>query len=241
MDLEEFKNCLKLENKILSVILSNDYDASCVEPKHRCIISDIDNLDSNDTLKISKDNLKCPGANCGAGFYDGNPQIPGGFEYFLSYGKGENYPTGERVKKTPEIASEMFENQPKDIINNNKYILIKHFKEDDEAQSVILKVNLDQLSVLIYLFNFESSIYDPVYTATSAGCASVFRIPLYESLSGQNKGVISNLDISSRIYTDKDEVYFTVPGVKFKKMLENAGESLLITKEWEKIRKRIKN
>ncbi|MDL2271332.1 DUF169 domain-containing protein [Methanobrevibacter sp. OttesenSCG-928-I08] len=239
MNFEEFTKCLKLENKILSITLSNEEDESYMDPKYSCIIQDIDKLPQNTTLKISNDNLKCPGAGCGSGFNDTTPNIPGGFGYFLSYGKGEGYIEGERIKESPEIAEEMFENQPKNVLKENKFILVKHFEESDSPTSVLMKVNPDQLSVLIYLFDFQSPDYDPVYASVSAGCASVFRMPLHEAFSASKRGVIGNLDIASRIYTDKNEVYFTVPGTEFFKMINNAGDSLLITKEWDRIRNRM--
>ena len=51
-----------------------------------------------ETLFFHAENLSCKGAATGFGFVDGIPDIPGGFGHFLSHGRGDGFPPGERVK-----------------------------------------------------------------------------------------------------------------------------------------------
>jgi hypothetical protein len=246
MEYKEFIKELKLEEKVLSVILTSEEKESYEIPKSFCIMKDFDKLKNGNTLIINKNNLKCMGGICGSGFNDGLPDIKGGFGYFISYGKesneNERYPPGERIKKNPEIGEEMFHKQPKDVLDGNKYILVKHYEESDNPRTVTMKATPDQLSAITFLFNFEKSEYDNIYLGISAGCASVFRMPFHEAKTKSGKGVIGNLDFVGRFKISKDPentVYFSVSGEEFKKMLKNADESLLITSPWKAFRKRI--
>jgi len=53
------------------------------------------------------------------------------------------------------------------------------------------------------------------------------------------KGVIGMFDISARPFVPKNVLTFSVPMNKFVRMIENMGESFLITNSWAKIKKRI--
>jgi hypothetical protein len=231
MEYEDFINELGLEDKVLSINLTNEEEKFYKGPKSYCLMKDFDKLENGNILLLNEDNLKCIGELCGIGYNDGLPNIPGGFGNFISNGK-------ERIKKNPEIGEKMFYQQPKNVIGDHKYVVVKHYEESDNPTTVSIKVTPDQLSGLVYLFNFEKKENDNIYASVSSGCSSIFRMPFHEAKIKSGRGVIGNLDFNSRVYTDKNTLYFTVSGEEFKKMLKNADESFMITPMWKKFRKR---
>ena len=121
--LKEFR----LEGKVLSIILSDDELASVPTEGLHCSLEFLNRAFAGDTIVINSSNLSCPGAERGFGFSDACPSIPGGFGYFISYGAGEGFMEGERIKKDPETAMEMLRQQPVDVLGDRKSIIIKKF------------------------------------------------------------------------------------------------------------------
>jgi hypothetical protein len=46
-------------------------------------------------------------------------------------------------------------------------------------------------------------------------------------------------DISARPFVTKDMLTFSVPMIRFSRMIQNMDESFLITDSWQKVQKRI--
>ncbi|HET6364810.1 MAG TPA: hypothetical protein VFG02_07150 [Nitrospirota bacterium] len=53
------------------------------------------------------------------------------------------------------------------------------------------------------------------------------------------RDVIGMFDVSARPYVPKETLTFAVPMNKFIRMVQNMEESFLITRAWEKVKKRI--
>ena len=239
MTADKLLNELKIDGKALSVILTNT-EAAPDRPKDGfCTLSLLNRALKGETLCFDANQLSCPGAARGMGFYDGEPKIRGGFGHFISYGAGQGFPEGERVKKAPEIGEDMLSLQPRDVLNGCKYITVKPYEAGDDISLVSFCVNPDQLSGLIQLFSYRTGEYDNVIAPLCSGCASIFRVPLGELKREKPRAVIGNVDALSRIHFDKGTFFFTIPAKAFREMLEDADSCFFTTFNWKGIKKRL--
>ena len=230
---------LKLEHKVLSIILS-DAEASPDRPKDgMCTLMLLLRALNGETLCFDSEKLSCPGAARGMGFSDAMPAIPGGFGNFIANGAGEGFPQGERIKQTPQIAEDMLHLQPRDVLGGKKYVVVKPYAEGDAASLVTFYVNSDQLAGLVQLFSYRTAEYDNVIAPMSSGCASIFRIPLGELKRDRPRAVIGNIDAFSRIHFDKNSFFFTVTAKAFKEMQEDAPSCFFTTFNWQGIKERL--
>ena len=230
---------LKLENKALSIILTNS-EATSERPRDAsCTLSLLKRTMNGETLCFDARKMSCPGAMRGMGFYDGIPQIKGGFGNFISNGAGEGFPEGEKVKMTPQIGEEMMKLQPVDVLDGFQYIVVKPYEEGDNAAVVTLIATPDQLAGLIQLFSYRTGEYDNVIAPLCSGCASIFRIPLGELKKGKPRAVIGNVDTLARVHFDKNTFFFTVPIKAFREMLVDAHTCFFSTFNWEGVKGRL--
>lgn len=231
LNIKNYPIGIKLEKKLL--------DEEVISKRQGCILRFLDDVSNGEKRVIELSNSGCPGANRGCGFVDGIPNIQGGFGYFLSYGRGEGYPKGEKVKKNPDIAIKMIEHQPENVLEENKFIVMKPYKEEIDVETVAFIVNSDQMAALIHLYNFEDFKYDNVIAPMCSGCASIFRIPFDEAKKENPRAVIGNVDIFSRPIFPKNTFIFVVPHKRYLDMLKNADESFLYSHIWNKTKKRL--
>lgn len=238
LQINEFLNNLKLKGKVVSIILA-DEPVPTEAKKAFCTLSLLNYAFNGETLCFSITSKGCPGAARGMGFFDGIPQVKGGFGNFIANGCGDGYPEGERIKQSPEIAEKMLCEQPEDVLDSKQYIIIKPYELSDNAACVTFLCNCDQLSLLVHLYAYRQSSYDSVIAPMCSGCASIFRIPLGERKKENPRAVIGNIDIFSRIHFSKDTFFFTVSGQTFKQMLDDANQSFLTADKWKDVRERI--
>jgi len=194
---------------------------------------------AGETLYFGKENVTCHGATANFGLEDGLPKIPGGFGHFLSHGRGEGFPPGERVKCSPEIGEKMFLNQPQKVMEGFDAICVKPYEQGDNADTVTALVTPDQLSALIHIFCFRKTSYDNVIAPMVSGCASVFRIPFGELKNCEPRAVIGNIDVFSRSHFAANTFFFTVSGKDFELMLEDIGDSVLAASIWKGVQTRL--
>jgi uncharacterized protein (DUF169 family) len=239
MKTNEFLKELKLENKALSIILSNDEVVMEQHKSRGCSLAMLNRALKGETVHISGCGFSCPGAVRGFGFCDKYPDIKGGIEYFLSYGAGEGFPKGERIKNNPETAKKMLNNQPIGVLDGNNSIIIKPYEEGDDAKLVTFLAQPDQLSGLVQIFSYRTGSYENVIAPLCSGCASIFRIPLGELKRENPRGVIGNIDMVGRSFFDSNTFFFTIPLKSFCEMLEDADGSFLFSFGWKDIRKRL--
>ena len=226
---------LKLTTGFLSIKrLTGSGTLSCAEKG--CTLALLKKAFSGETLYFTKDSVSCPGAAVGFGFSDGLPEIPGGFGYFISTGRGEGFPLGERVKCNPETGERMLLGQPQNVLEGFDCIRIKPYEPEDGADTVTALVTAEQLSVLIHLFCFRKPGYENIIAPMVSGCASVFRIPFGELKKDEPRGIIGNIDVFSRPHFPADTLFFTIPGRDFETMLTDAGDSVLASPVWKEIK-----
>jgi len=237
MEFQAFAAELGIAGKTLSITRKQSGEA--YNPiTEGCALRALNNAMDGETIVLSKDNIQCPGGLYGFGFQD-EVKIPGGYGYFISYGAGDGFPPGMRLKSDPEIAERGARNAPKNVMDGYSYIEIKPYKQSDKPDLVTIQVNPDQLSALNMLFYFSKHCNDATIFPAGSGCSSVFLLPFAELRSGDPRAVIGNADITARGYFEADTLFFTVSGKAFADMLFDADESFLITQAWNKMKSRI--
>ena len=208
------------------------------EGKWNCIICQLQKVRSGQSLAFTAESVKCGGAKRYLGFAD---TIRPNFEYFLSCGI-ENEMEGERYIQSPKLVLDLMKKQKKLSING-KYIVFKRWdklKENDNPDVAVFFAEPDILSGLFTLANFDQSEPDSTITPFAAGCGSLVYFPYNEKDSQRPRAVIGLFDVSARPCVQEGILTFSVPMVKFTKMISYMDESFLITNSWKKVQKRIK-
>jgi hypothetical protein len=205
--------------------------------KWNCIICQLQKVRSGEPLAFSAESVKCGGAKRYLGFAD---KIRPNFEYFLSCGI-ENEMEGERYIRTPELVVELMKKQQKLLIPG-KHIVFKrwdHLNENDKPDVAVFFATPDILSGLFTLANYDQAEPDSTITPFAAGCGSIVYFPYLEKDSVRPRAVIGMFDVSARPCVSEGVLSFSVPMVKFTKMIGFMDESFLITDSWKKVQKRI--
>jgi hypothetical protein len=189
-------------------------------------------------MAFSAESVKCGGARRYLGFDD---SIRPNFEYFLSCGI-ENKMEGERYIRTPELVLDLMKKQ-KNLNIPGKYIVFKRWdklNERDNPEVAIFFATPDILSGLFTLANFDQSEPDSTITPFAAGCGSLVYFPYSEKDNLRPRAVIGMFDVSARPCVQEGVLSFSVPTLKFMKMISYMDECFLITDSWKKVQKRIK-
>ena len=206
--------------------------------KWNCIICQLQKVRSGESMAFSAESVKCGGARRYLGFDD---SIRPNFEYFLSCGI-ENKMEGERYIRTPELVLDLMKKQKKLNIPG-KYIVFKRWdklNERDNPEVAIFFATPDILSGLFTLANFDQSEPDSTITPFAAGCGSLVYFPYSEKDNLRPRAVIGMFDVSARPCVQEGVLSFSVPTLKFMKMISYMDECFLITDSWKKVQKRIK-
>ncbi len=204
---------------------------------HQCMIGVLARARKGAPLCFAADSIGCGGGKRYSGFSE---EISSTFEYFLSCGIPGKF-EGERYKKSPEIVREMLKMAPK-FKAPAPYIVFKRFDlldERDEPDAVVFFATPDVLSGLFTLANFDEVELNGVFCPFSAGCGSIVQYPYLEKSAPRPRAVIGMFDVSARPFVPKETLTFAVPFNKFMRMAGNMEKSFLITKTWEKVKKRI--
>jgi len=204
----------------------------------RCVICDLARVRQGESRSFDVNSVGCAGGRRYLGFAQG---LRPNFEYFLSCGiPGEL--EGERYKKTPELVTGHLKHQPP-FKAPGKYIVFKRWDKlaqaDDEPAVVVFFAPADVLSGLFTLANFDEADPYGVIMPFGAGCASIVDCPHRELESERPRAVLGMFDVSARPCVPPGVLTFAVPWPKFVRMLDNVGESFLITETWDKVRARI--
>lgn len=198
-----------------------------------------------ESIVLTAKNATCGGAMRGVGFSDEEPNIPGGFGEFIAHGANvPGAPHGEHIKCSPEVAIGMLAAQPANVMQGYDAVAITRLGDDAEeelakAELISFIANPDQISALIHLFGYRSPAYDNVIVPMSSGCASLFRIPFGEMLSGRGRAVVGNVDVVSRPPFPANTFFFTIPATAYRGILADAEESMLAAKFWLGVKKRL--
>lgn len=204
---------------------------------HMCMIGALARARKGASLCFDADSIGCGGGKRYTGFSD---RISPTFEYFLSCGLPGRF-EGERYKKSPEIVREMLKITPR-FKAPARFIVFKRFDrldEQDEPESVVFFATPDALSGLFTLANYDEIEPNGVFCPFSAGCGSIVQYPYLEKDSARPRAVLGMFDVSARPYVPKETLTFAVPINKFMRMAGNMEESFLITRTWDKVKKRL--
>lgn len=237
MRTEDLEKKLGLKSPILSVTRVKE-EVSNGELT-QCALKAILRAAEGNKICINQHNVPCYGAITGFGFVDGLPKTPGGYGNFISHGKGEGYPKGEKIKSCAKIAEEMLLGQPQNVMVGYKSVCIQPYDSDTKCDLVLISANPDQISALIHLFNFNRSEYDNVIAPMVSGCASIFRIPFGEIGKEKSRAIIGNVDIGSRKHFHQNTFIFVITSKDFQTMLKDADNCFFTTDNWEELKKRI--
>jgi uncharacterized protein (DUF169 family) len=202
---------------------------------HRCVFLDIMRAKRGKPVAFDRESTGCSGGKRYFGF---TKEIMPDFEYFLSCGKKGL--EGERYKKNPDIVREVMKRMPT-FEAPGQYIVFKRFDliEEEEIPEVVIFFDVpDVISGLFTLANFDR-IEENVKAPFGSGCSSIVLYPYLEKMSKDPKCILGSFDISARPYINRNMLSFSVPFSRFQEMVRNMDESFLITKSWERIRKRI--
>jgi Uncharacterised ArCR, COG2043 len=205
---------------------------------HRCIIADLASVSKGNTRCFDVNTIGCGGGRRYLGFEDN--QAPN-FEYFLSYGIPGKL-EGERYKKSPELVKEIMKQQTL-FKAPAKYIVFKRWdamEESDQPLVIIFFAAPDVLSGLFTLANYDETESNKVIAPFGAGCGSIVYHPYHELQSERPCAVLGMFDVSARPCVSPEVLSFSIPWPKFVRMADNMEESFLITKSWDKVKKRIK-
>ena len=205
---------------------------------HRCLIGDLAKVRKGKPLSFNASTIGCFGGKRYLGFE--GAELPD-FAYFLSYGIPGKL-EGERYKKSPGLVREHVRHQPPEKAPH-EFITFKRWdgmEEADHPLAVVFFAPPDVLSGLFTLANFDEPQPNGVIAPFGAGCASIVDYPLREIKSSAHRAVLGMFDVSARPCVPSGVLTFAVPWPKFVRMADNMEESFLITKSWDKVRKRIK-
>jgi uncharacterized protein (DUF169 family) len=208
-----------------------------VPAAHLCMIGVLAKVRKGASLSFDVDSIGCDGGKRYTGF---TQDISPMFEYFLSCGFPGKL-EGERYKKSPDLVKEMLKIVPQ-FKAPARFIVFKRFdmlEQSDDPGAVIFFATPDVLSGLFTLANYDEAEPNGVFCPFSAGCGSIVQYPYLEKDSARPRAVIGMFDVSARPYVPKETLTFAVPMNKFVRMVHNMEESFLITRSWEKLKKRM--
>lgn len=211
---------------------------AAIPKAHHCLIGELAKVRKGKTLCFNTATVGCFGGRRYLGF---ETLVRPDFEYFLSCGIPGKL-EGERYKKTPELVMEHVKNWPP-LPAPRDYIVFKRWDrmtENDQPIVIVFFATPDVLSGLFTLANFDEPQINGVIAPFGAGCATIVDYPRRELDSREPRAVLGMFDVSARPCIPPGTLTFAVPWPKFVRMVDNMGESFLITKSWKKVRTRIK-
>ncbi|MBN2161206.1 MAG: DUF169 domain-containing protein [Spirochaetes bacterium] len=214
-------------------------DVEQVKPSSQwsCLICELARVRKGESLSYDGSALGCGGAKRYLGYTD---QARPKFEYFLSCGiPGEM--EGERYLRTPEMVREL-QKHHKRLPVEGKNIIFKRWDKligSDNPEIVIFFATPDVLSGLFTLANYDQTEPNSSIAPFGAGCGSIIHYPYFEKDAPRPRAVIGMFDPSARPCVPENTLTFSVPMLKFVKMIGYMDESFLITDTWKKVRKRI--
>ncbi|HAE87907.1 TPA: hypothetical protein DCG86_07770 [Candidatus Marinimicrobia bacterium] len=200
------------------------------------------------TAIFDRKTFGCLGGGVGLGFGNQYVHFPGGIECYVSTGNKEfartpeaaNFRTstpldeGEGYFKSSEIAKKFVDALPMTEVPTT-YVVFKpldQLTEEETPEVVVFLANVEQLSALSVLANYDRGIGPSVIMPFGAGCHTLGIIPYAEAKSGEPRAVIGLTDISARRHVDKNLLSFAVPFSMFLKMEENVDISFLKKEVW---------
>ena len=204
---------------------------------HKCLIGVLNRVRNGAALVFDEESVGCFGGKRYTGF---SQQLMSNFDYFLSCGIPGQL-EGERYKRSPEIVQGVVQNWP-DFEAPAANLVVKRFdglREEETPEVIVFLAPSDVLSGLFTLANFDWQDPHGVITPFCAGCAAIVQYPYLEAERKAPRGVMGMFDVSARPFVPRVTLSFAVPANRFRTMVGFMEESFLITKSWDRVRKRI--
>lgn len=201
---------------------------------HVCCISKMRMVREGTPLVIDSQNPGCGGGSYYMGF---TTKMRDGFECFLSHGPDGS---GERYKKTPELAKSFLQSSPS-IPAPARYCIFQRLADVPDTvtpEVVVFFAQPDQISGLLWLINYGREGRDGVLSPMTAGCGSILYESRVQSASDKPKGILGMFDPSARQHIDKSLLTMSVAYKLFLEMLDNISGSFLEIGPWTRIKAR---
>ncbi len=239
MSYSELRDELCLAGKVLAVSRISCPEEEQTKLSLHCVLQALERVMDGETLILGAHSSGCSGFCANGGFSDELPGTPGGFGHFLSYGAGEGFRPGQRLRCSPEAGEAYFLGLPKQVMAGANAICVEPYREGSEPDLVLIFATPDQLSALAFLHDFSGPRHDDTLLVTSSGCASLFRIPFGELGREAPRAIIGNTDPAARPYLGENLFSFAVPGPVFRRMLADTGDCFFHAPMWKRLRARI--
>jgi hypothetical protein len=260
---------LALKYEPMAVLLTNEKPTNAIqfkEGKFGCIMAMLAAAVRGRQAVFDRKTFGCPGGGTGLGFGNQYKNFPGSedcFCHFLSVGNKEWEPGmqvaqmvkpfireelyddlvyGERYLKTPELVRRFLEFLPMTDLPF-EYVVFKLLSQVDSDKekpaTVVFLADMDQLSALVVLANYERECLESVIIPSAAGCQAIGIYPFKEASREQPRAVVGLTDISARVQIKRqlkdDLMSFAVPFAMFQEMEANVPGSFLERNTWKEL------
>jgi len=188
---------------------------------------------------ISHEECGCMGGGYYAGVYSDYLEMN---VRFVSTGVPGTQIEGEHYLPTPEsMHAFMKDTAPPPA--SGTYCVIKpleHFVSGEIPLVITFFARPEALNGLYSLACFAAGNHLAVVSPFSAACGSIVAWPLVYQQRGEERAVLGGFDISARKFLKTDELTFSVPLPMYRKMLEAMERSALTRRNWEGVRKKVR-
>jgi len=248
---------MELRYSPVAVLFTNNKPEKAMQFKEGrwgCVVTMFIAAAKGRTAVFDRKTFGCIGGGVGLGFGNQYVNFPGGIECYISTGNKEfakspeaaNFRTstpldeGEGYFKSSEIAKKFVDALPMTEVPAT-YVVYKpldQLTEEETPEVVVFLANVEQLSALSVLANYERGTGQSVIIPFGAGCHTIGIMPYAEAKSAEPRAIIGLTDISARRHVAKDILSFAVPFPMFLQMEENVEGSFLNKEVWKNLLER---
>lgn len=236
---------LRLKYQPVAILFADEKPEGALQFKvgaRGCVVPMVTAAARGKTAVFDRQTTGCLGGSVGLCFGNTYGAMPGGFNHFLSVGRGEGYPEGEAYKKTPELTQTFQDALPFTDIPHTYVVARPLAQVDPERETpevVCFYANPDQLSALVVLANYGRPGLDNVMMPFGAGCHTLCLLPYNEGKQERPRAVVGLTDVTVRPMVAADLLSFSVPYRMFQEMEANVAGSFLEKHAWQKVRARL--
>lgn len=207
----------------------SDNAVSEIKRVPKCLIGTISNVRHGESLTLTEENVICGGG----GLYTAFREMPERVPMFVS--------EVEHYKQSKEMVIDYVNNLHIQITNKPylNFVRIDKLKNWDEAEAILFFATPDILSGLCTWAFYDNNSSDAVTTQFASGCAAIVSFAINENRKNGNRCFLGMFDPSARPLVPENELTFTIPMCRFKRMLETMNDSALFQKAFSIIKKRI--
>lgn len=207
----------------------SDNAVSEIKRVPKCMIGTISNVRHEESLTLTEENVICGGG----GLYTAFREMPERVPMFVS--------EVEHYKQSKELVIDYVNNLHIQITNKPylNFVRIDKLENWDEAEAILFFATPDILSGLCTWAFYDNNSSDAVTTQFASGCAAIVSFAINENRKNGNRCFLGMFDPSARPLVPENELTFTIPMCRFKRMLETMNDSALFQKAFSIIKKRI--